>query len=496
MQKTMCWVLCWAVGLGLLRLAYVASGVVGLSPDEAQYWHWLMQPEMSYVTKPPLTTWLMGVSTHIFGDTYLGVRFFAVVGHGIASILAFLIARKVKNRVAGWWAFGAFQVTPLLAIGGILMVTDVPALVFWLAGVYMMVSMNWLRPEWRKWIMLGVCVGLAGLSKYTAALFYPLLGLYLLWQRPAFLIKPQVWVAGMISLAFQAPVLWWNYAHEWVGILHVLGQADGGSSAYDMWQGLGDFLAGQAGVLGVISFLGMMAFWLNPRGCNDKQKILWAFAAPLFAFFVWQALGGKVQANWPILATSVSLIAVCTCLGTHSKVLVRGVFGMGLLMSAGLSFLLHDTFMLRAMGVELAMKNDPSKDLRGWGELAAEVVGEVAARDVSERPYVLTTRYRVMAEMAFELQRLGRGDIDVIYVNNGGHRMSQYDLWAWPDLEGRTAVVVRGGAGLPRVVRDGFTGCGEGREIKVKDRGLTVRTGVVTVCTGYVGMEKIMPTTH
>lgn len=484
-----------ALLLASCRLAYVQAGLLGLSPDEAQYWSWLSDLQFSFVTKPPMTTWLMGIGTFLFGDTYLGVRFFAVFGHMLASILAYLIARDVHSERAGLGSFAAFQVTPLLAIGGVLMVSDVPALVCWLAALYVLLKIDWQKPEWRKWLSVGALIGLAGLAKYTAAFFYPLLAVYLLWQRRIFFFKAQPYVAGMISLVIQAPVLWWNYNNDWVGIKHVLGQAGVATSgSYDVWGELGEFMAGQAGTLGIVSFLAMFVFWLRPWGCSDKQKVLWAFSAPLFAFFLWKVTDAKVQANWPILATSVSLIAICTCLGVHRKIVVRFIFGAGLTLNAVLSLLLHDTFILRDMGVALPMKSDPSKDLRGWSEMAESVEG--ALRDIPEtdRPYVITTRYRVMASLLFEFKRQGI-DVDVIYVN-GGHRMSQYDLWNWPALEGRTALVVRRSSGLPKDVRDGFRACSKEAWGGVSQRDLKIRDVYMTVCTGYKGMEKRLPTTH
>ncbi len=480
-----------ALLFAIARLIYIASGVVGLSPDEAQYWHWLTRPELSYVTKPPLTTWLMGVSTSIFGDTYLGVRFFAALGHATASILAFGIAAQVHSRRAGWWAFWAFQVTPLFAIGGILMVTDVPALVFWLAAIYMLTTLNWKQKNWPQWLLIGVFIGLAGLSKYTAVFFYPLLGVYLLWQQRGYLVKPQIYTAGFMSLALQTPVLYWNYTYNWLGLKHVIGQTNGGTSLNDAWQNLGDFLAGQAGVLGIVAFLGMLAFWFNPRECSPKLKILWAFTAPLFVFFVWQAVTGKVQANWPILATSVSLIAVCTCLGTHQSRVVRMVFAVSLMLNATLTLFLHNTNMLRTVGINLPHKIDPSKDLRGWQDVTKTTLARLKTLPPHSNPYIITTRYRSMAEISFELARAGRTDIQVIYVNSGSHRLSQYDLWPWPNLAGRTAVIVRTSQGLPAHIKNAFTTC-----TPQPPTNLHPRSAHLTTCAGYKNLTKIIPTTH
>ena len=51
---------------------------LGLVADEAYYWLWAKNLAASYRDKGPGIAWAIAFSTWLFGDTVLGIRFFAV----------------------------------------------------------------------------------------------------------------------------------------------------------------------------------------------------------------------------------------------------------------------------------------------------------------------------------------------------------------------------------------------------------------------------------
>ena len=70
---------------------------------------------------------------------------------------------------------------------------------------------------WRLWLMVGVGLGLAGLSKYSAALSAGGLAAFVL-LAPAqrrWLKHPAPYVAAILALAMIAPVILWNARHGW-----------------------------------------------------------------------------------------------------------------------------------------------------------------------------------------------------------------------------------------------------------------------------------------
>src|SRR5215468_11788772 len=85
---------CWCgygliAGLLLLRLCYIASGIIELSNDEAYQWLWSKHLALSYYSKPPGIALIQRAGTSFFGDTQFGVRFFSPVFAAMLSVATF-----------------------------------------------------------------------------------------------------------------------------------------------------------------------------------------------------------------------------------------------------------------------------------------------------------------------------------------------------------------------------------------------------------------------
>src|SRR5882672_4869006 len=81
----------------VFRLAYIASGTIELSKDEAYQWLWSKHLALSYYSKPPGIALIQFAGTSLWGDTQFGVRFFSPV---CAAILS-LVMLRFMARVAG-----------------------------------------------------------------------------------------------------------------------------------------------------------------------------------------------------------------------------------------------------------------------------------------------------------------------------------------------------------------------------------------------------------
>ncbi|MDD9912016.1 MAG: glycosyltransferase family 39 protein [Alphaproteobacteria bacterium] len=463
----------------LLRLLFIAFGPLDLAPDEAQYWDWSRNLDWSYTTKPPLTTWLLALSTAIFGNTFIGVRFFALLGQIAVPLLAMGIARQVSpfhlKTETGWWAFWLTSAAPIITAGGLIMSPDVPSLTLWLATIWMLTKIDFAAsPRWQPWCLIGLFIGLAGLAKPTAALFFPLLGLFLLWQAPRWLLKPQIYVSGLIALACQAPVFYWNATHHWAMFRHVLDQTDS-DTRWGGWQSLLDFLAGQAGAIGPITLLTLLPvlFWLPKQ---QHKRLLWVFSAVPLAFFTITSLNGKIQPNWPILGSAVALILLAISIPKLPR-------WSHLLLIAGLIFnitiigLLHDTFILRNAGISLKIKTDPTKPMLGWRGLG-EQLGNILEK--YPNAHIVTTRYQTTAGLAFHTPQQPH----VLYTNPGWRRENHYDFQQWPNLTGQKILYVNEGGTLLPHIAEKFNNCQHLQDLKATRNGLTLRTATVYLCEG------------
>ncbi|PYJ03497.1 MAG: hypothetical protein DME25_12085 [Verrucomicrobia bacterium] len=82
----------------LARLAYVASGRIELSEDEAYQWLWSKHLALSYYSKPPMIALLQFLGTTLGGDTEFGVRLFSPL---ISTLLGVLVLRFFTRKLNG-----------------------------------------------------------------------------------------------------------------------------------------------------------------------------------------------------------------------------------------------------------------------------------------------------------------------------------------------------------------------------------------------------------
>src|SRR3712207_7675962 len=75
---------------------------IDLSGDEAHYWDWSRQLDLSYYSKGPLVAYVIRASCAVFGDTMWAVRLPALVLAMGTGGVTYLLARKLfgSERVA------------------------------------------------------------------------------------------------------------------------------------------------------------------------------------------------------------------------------------------------------------------------------------------------------------------------------------------------------------------------------------------------------------
>ena len=62
------------VAVAMLRSIGIILSPLELGVDEAQYWLWSTEFDFGYYTKPPLTSWIIGISHQLFGHHVWAVR--------------------------------------------------------------------------------------------------------------------------------------------------------------------------------------------------------------------------------------------------------------------------------------------------------------------------------------------------------------------------------------------------------------------------------------
>src|ERR1700729_679351 len=217
----------WLTIAALVVLRLVAAAWTPLTFDEAYYWMWSKSLAGGYYDHPPMVAIVIRLGTMIAGDTEFGVRLVSIL---LALPMSWAVFRTAEilfggQRVAAT-ATILLNVTLMAAVGTLIVTPDAPLLVassfvlFCLAKV-----LETGRGAW--WLAVGIAVGAALLSKYTALFFGPAILIWLLAvpKLRRWLISPWLYLGGLVALAVFAPVILWNAEQQWVSFIKQTGRA-------------------------------------------------------------------------------------------------------------------------------------------------------------------------------------------------------------------------------------------------------------------------------
>jgi 4-amino-4-deoxy-L-arabinose transferase-like glycosyltransferase len=421
-------------GTTLLRLAIGA--IVPLFPDETYYWDWSRTLMPGYFDHPPMIAFLVRAGTAIFGYHAIGVRFFSILAGTGAIYAVALTARELAGDGAAKLAVLLLCCMPLAAVGLILATPDAPMLCAVSWAFYAVVRAVRVSPAGTReptlhwWLLAGLAIGCAMASKYTSVLVPASIALacVLHARLQNKFGESGPYLAVLVASLVLAPVLFWNWRHDWVSFKfqlgHGLGTPQGGILAA-LNREL-ELLGGQIGLVSPILFFFVVraikrSFEPTPDG---TRLILGVAAACSLAFFVYSATHRRAEANWPAIAWIPAVILLATePVGSDrsERWLKRGLQLGGVLSAIVCVHAVYPIIPLRA-------DRDQVAKAYGWELLASVVDRHLDA--VNSRAsagndlYVAGERYQDASELAYHMKAHPR-----VYSLNLEGRANQYDLW-------------------------------------------------------------------
>ena len=414
----------------LFRIIYILFYPIDLSPEEAQYWDWSRHLDLSYYSKPPMVAYLNFVSTHILGNTELGVRINAVLLAFLLSLATYFFVKKVFDEKVAFVASTLPNLFVGLSINAVIFTTDSPLIFFWglsLIVLYFAVEKN----EFSLWLLVGLLSGLAFLSKYPAVFLLPLGVLYVFIVKPELLRDLKVYSSVVVAFVVSLPVLYWNIKRDFVSFKHVSNLAEKGSS-FPNFSTFLEFLGGQVLLLSVIPFFFLLYAWFDSLKKRRKELLfLTIFSLPIFLFFAFLSLKKRVYANWAGFGYYAGSILVAYYFVKSPKLLKLSTVLLGIF----LTLLLHFTPLFDLLGLRklLPPKKDPAKILVGWEKLGKEVSELYTGKEL-----IFSHAYQISAELAFYV----KGNPRTFVFHTG--RRTQYYLWRdkLSDYTGKEAIFV------------------------------------------------------
>ena len=383
-----------AICILIAALVHFALGFsIEFSVDEAHYALYAQHLAWSYFDHPPLVGWIQWpliALTSSEGFIRLIPELLWVISAYLVYQATLEIHHLLQNRNRDYLT-QALPSASNCALMAVLAITAAPLPQVLAIGLLpdtlltpislslMMMALRWLRKNQlstSEWVLIGVLLGLAGLSKYTAAFTaLALLAVFLSSPSKSWVSQKGFWIAAIIAFLFICPVLYWNATHGWVSFKYQIAHGSGSAWA---WRRVAAFLGIQIACFGPALALGGLLF--IKYYLRTSKLILWSLLSFfLIPFAIFAALsGGGSLPHWTTPAwfclapfAGIGLAKAWSAPQYGMKQIIRA-----LLITEATLCMLGFGFVLTGGIPSVAPKSNPIADLYGWksaGQRAAEL---------------------------------------------------------------------------------------------------------------------------
>ena len=433
-------------GSVLVRL--VMARLIGLGTDESYSIAAAGVLHASYFDHPPMHYWIVHLFEPLLGRGRAARLPFIALFAG-SSWLMYRLTRQLFGDRAGAWAVFSLNVAAFFTVAaGGWVLPDGP-LIFALLAAACVLANLWSKPEptagelWRGWLLAGVWIGLAALSKYQAALFCVGVGLFLI-TSPAHrrqLLSPAPYAAGLVTLAILSPVLIWNAQNGWASFAFQAGRGAPGHAFHPFGWLLA--LAGQMALLLPWVFVPMVvAAWQAFRaGPGEPRRWMGlALAAPtILVFTLAPIFGPKGLPHWSMPGWLLLFPLLGEYLGRGAfdrgwrRVWAIGSLAFALLVGAAATF----EAATGVLGADLPgafKKGDPTTESIEWTAARAVLIQRGQLKPGG--PFVVALKWNEAGKVDQAV-----GDIDPVTVFSDDPREYRY-RYAPDAFLGRDALII------------------------------------------------------
>ncbi len=464
----------------------LVAGNGGLGSDEAHYALYGYYLDWSYFDHPPLVGWLQAIILNV-SDSEFALRLFPIL---IAIATSAALYRLVQilfpneNVKLPLISVALFNLGIMFQLMGISMLPEDPLLL--LAILLLIFFLRALEDEKLiNWVAVGLFLGLAGLSKYTAVTLVVTMLLYLLWQqRLSLLKKPGIWVATLIAAVIISPVFYWNMNHDWISFSY---QLDHGFKARP-WS-IKLFAASQAAQfvvytpgLYIASIAALIAAWRERN--NASIQLLFLLVAPVFLLFAWGSGFQATLPHWTALAWLGVIPLAARWMLFHwqnrgVKILAWSIPVIGL----PIILIIFSEFFSPWMPVP--DNKHPFKQLYGWEKAAGRAVEirdelNLETNGLTRPAKLFVSNWSLASRLAWYAKP------NAVFVTD--RRLDQFDLWYGPAQNDDWGVLVMPiHSRMPKTNGQAqqFESCLEKERMEYKANGRILTTFIFYICKNY-----------
>ncbi len=313
----------------LLRLLVVFT--MGIMPQDAYYYLYSAHLDFSYFDHPPMVAYMLRFFGVFLGKSVVAIK----LTDFIVSLLSFMafyrLARYFLSEKQALRASLFYGTTLLLTVLSINTTPDVPLMLFWTLALIFSYKALFENKLWH-WMLAGLMMGLAFISKYTGLFLLAGMFGFLLFSknhRKYFLSKESLLLLLFFAIGI-FPVVYWNYMNDWTSFAFQTADRADSIEEFrirpDLFLGN---LATQLMLLIPFLFIGMVVILFKMARKlvrkrmlpGEKSLFLMLFSLPIILFFFGVSLVYWVKLNWIMPGYVAAIILVTSFL---SQKLLKG----------------------------------------------------------------------------------------------------------------------------------------------------------------------------
>lgn len=402
-----------------------------LGNDEVNYWLYAVYPDLSHFDHPPMVGYLINIFTlNLLFQSEFFIRLPSIIIGIINTILIFIIVKKLKDEVAGFYAALLYNSSLYcFVIAGIFIMPDTPLLLFWLLAILFLINSitneNISKSEKRNLLLAGIFIGLAMLSKYTGLFLWVGIALYIIFYNKKWLKTKETYFALLFSFVFFLPVIIWNIKNNFISFSFQTGRVGILQSSikpeYILTEILGEFFYNNP-IIFILSILSLIYFFKHKELKKDKRIILILLTSiPIIVTFILFSLTKRTLPHWS--APGYTGLIILISLAIYDKLKSKEklvLFPKSIISSFLLCFLI---VILGAIQVKTGIlysddkhkdatnlgKDDVSLDLYGMNQLREEFI-KIANNDAKYKImnpdyYIISFRWFPAANFDYYISR-------------------------------------------------------------------------------------------
>jgi 4-amino-4-deoxy-L-arabinose transferase-like glycosyltransferase len=469
-------------------LALLHSWLLPFSADEAHYALYGKLLDWSYFDHPPMVGWLQSISL-LWGESEFALRILPILLSALSLLLLFKLTREEFGEKAAFLTLLLFISAPILQVLPFGMIPETPLILCGLLNIWILKRIIKNNGEQiGDWLLLGLILGIAGLSKYTGITlaFSTFIALSLHFKM-SLSRQAGFYLAGFIAALCITPVIYWNINNDWISILYQLNHSAGKSEV--SLQAAATMQVTQLASYGPLLYIfGLVVIITRLKSklkhkLENKQVNLWLiFALPILILFSFLSAKGRSLPHWtelgvilmmPLIAQFI--LANWSSAGKNkaTKILIISLASLSLLLTLVVQVL------LTVPKIQFPDYGHPLADLKGWKEISQQVQQQAQPGDS-----IFIPNWSHASRVAWYARPLPVKVLDT--------RFDQFDLWFGSAEVGDSGLVLLNASrkGFKEKSLKKFEQCEFSSELEIKIESSVVNYFKVYRCNNYLGAIK------